>query len=83
MLTYPLYLIHQYAGYTIFNLGYPAIDPHVLLWGTIALMLLVAYAVNRFIERRYSQPLKRLLGSAIDGWVDRMQSLLGRARSTP
>jgi peptidoglycan/LPS O-acetylase OafA/YrhL len=58
-LTYPLYLIHQYVGYMIFREGYPMVSRHVLLWGTIALMLLLAYAVNRLVEQKYARPLKR------------------------
>lgn len=60
-LTYPLYLIHQYVGYMIFQLGYPSVNRHLLLWGTIALMLLIAYGVNKQIEQRYSRILKRRL----------------------
>lgn len=60
-LTYPLYLIHQYLGYMIFNLGYPTVNRHVLFWGTILLMLALAYAVNRWVERRYARAFKRAL----------------------
>ena len=60
-LTYPLYLIHQKAGYMIFNLAWPAVNAHVLLWGTVALMLGVAWLVNRYVERRYSKAFKLAL----------------------
>lgn len=62
-LTYPLYLIHQYAGYMIFNLAYPSVNRHLLLWGTVVLMLLLAYAVNRMVEQKYSRDFKRGLES--------------------
>lgn len=65
-LTYPLYLIHQYAGFMIFNIAYPAINRHVLFWGTILLMLGVAYAVHVLVERRFSPSLKKLLESTWD-----------------
>lgn len=63
-LTYPLYLVHQYVGFMIFNVLYPAINPHVLFWGTVSLMLGVAYAINVFIEQRYSPALRMWLNSA-------------------
>lgn len=59
-MTYPLYLIHQYLGFMIFNVGYPAINRHVLLWGTVILMLAIAYAVHVLVERKFSPRLKVL-----------------------
>ena len=59
-LTYPLYLIHQNIGFMIFNAAYPAINTHVLFWGTVLLMLGTAYAVHVLIERRFSPALTRL-----------------------
>jgi peptidoglycan/LPS O-acetylase OafA/YrhL len=63
-LTYPLYLIHQYIGYMIFNIAYPAVNPHILLWGTVALMLVLAYCVNTQVEVRFSRRFKDLLNRA-------------------
>lgn len=60
-LTYPLYLIHQNIGYMMFNLAYPALSPHVLIWGTVALMLVCAYLLHRFVEQRYGGRFKRAL----------------------
>lgn len=60
-LTYPLYLLHQNIGFMVFNLAYPTINAHVLLWGTVILMLVAAYAVNRLVERTCSSPMKRAL----------------------
>lgn len=64
-LTYPLYLIHQAIGYLIFNRFYPAVNPHLLLWGTIAAMIAIAYLINVHIERRFSTPFKQQLN---DKW---------------
>ncbi len=66
-LTYPLYLIHQKIGYMIFNLAWPAVNAHVLLWGTVALVLFVAWLINRFVERRYSKPFKLALEKLFSG----------------
>ena len=58
-LTYPLYLLHQYIGFMLFNALYPAFDPHLLFWGTLALMLLASYAIHRYVEQPLSPPLRR------------------------
>lgn len=60
-LTYPLYLIHQRLGYMIFNLAYPRVNEHVVLWMTVFIMLGLAYLVNRHVERRVAKPMRRLL----------------------
>lgn len=65
-MTYPLYLIHQNVGFMIFNAAYPAINRHVLFWGTVLLMLAISYAVHVLIERRFSPRLKLFVERAWD-----------------
>ena len=65
-LTYPLYLIHQNIGYMIFNLGYATLNPHLLMWGTIALLLVSAHLIDRFVERCCTKQLKNVLESGFD-----------------
>jgi peptidoglycan/LPS O-acetylase OafA/YrhL len=61
-LTYPLYLLHQNIGFMLFNSLYPAgIDAHVLLWGTLALMLSASYFVCVEVEQRLAPRLKAVL----------------------
>lgn len=60
-LTYPLYLLHENIGFMIFNALDRYLPSYVLLLANIALMLAAAYAVHRFVERRYARPLQRLL----------------------
>ena len=60
-LTYPLYLIHANIGYMIFNLAYPTVNRHILLLGTIFIMIVFAYLVNQKVERRYSRSLQIIL----------------------
>lgn len=60
-ISYPLFLMHEYSGYMIFNALYPAVNAHVLLWGTIALMIGAAYVVHVTIENRLSAYLQALL----------------------
>lgn len=65
-LTYPLYLLHQNIGFMIFNHAYPTINPHLLLWGTIILVIGISYTVNTFIEKKYSSPMKNSLNHLFD-----------------
>jgi peptidoglycan/LPS O-acetylase OafA/YrhL len=65
-LTYPLYLIHQMIGYMLIGAAYPALNPHAVLWGAVVLMLMTAYAIHFFVERRTAPHLRRLLVAAID-----------------
>ncbi|CAG1769926.1 hypothetical protein BAC3_00652 [uncultured bacterium] len=65
-LTYPLYLLHENIGFIIFNHGYPDISPHLLLWGTILLMLILSYLVNTLVEKRFSPYFKKFLNYCSD-----------------
>ncbi|KAA0980326.1 acyltransferase [Pseudomonas sp. ANT_H12B] len=60
-LTYPLYLLHQMIGFMIFNIAYPAVNPHILLWGTIALMIGASYIIHKKIEVPIARSIKKLL----------------------
>lgn len=57
-LTYPLYLLHQNLGYMIFNALGGSVDRHLLLAGTLTLMLLAAHAVHVWCERPASVRMK-------------------------
>ena len=65
-ITYPLYLLHQNIGFMIFNIAYPTIDKHLLLWGTILIAIGAAYTIHIFVEQRFSLQLKHSLDNAID-----------------
>lgn len=60
-LTYPLYLIHQYVGYLIFNALYGLVNDHALMCGTLAFVLAIAWAVHENVEKRYSRSFNSLL----------------------
>jgi peptidoglycan/LPS O-acetylase OafA/YrhL len=66
-LTYPLYLVHQAVGYVVFNHLYPAVDRHLLLWGTAAMMIAVARVINVRVEQRVAGPFKGRLNRWWDG----------------
>lgn len=65
-ISYPLYLLHQNIGYIVFNRLYPAINPHVLLWGTIAFVIAAAYAVHTLVERRLASRMKIILTATLN-----------------
>jgi peptidoglycan/LPS O-acetylase OafA/YrhL len=60
-LTYPLYLLHQNIGFMIFNAAPTYIPRYILLVSITAFVIGIAYAVNRWIERRYSCHLRYLM----------------------
>ena len=78
--TYPLYLIHQEIGYMLIGAAYPALNPHAVLWGTVAIMLLAAYAIHFFVERRASAPLRRLLIAVLDKGANLIALGIGKFR---
>jgi peptidoglycan/LPS O-acetylase OafA/YrhL len=53
-ISYPFYLLHQNIGFMLFNALYPAVNPHIVFWGTIAVVMAAAYAVHVLIEKRLS-----------------------------
>lgn len=55
-LTYPLYLIHAFAGFAIIHRLSPVVPAYVLLLGLIGAMLTVAWLIHWWVER----PLSRL-----------------------
>jgi len=60
-LTYPLYLVHQNVGFMLFNVLYPSLNVHLIMWATVVAMLLFAYAVYTVVEQKYAGRLRRLL----------------------
>ncbi|WP_414872370.1 acyltransferase family protein [Pseudomonas sp. IT-347P] len=60
-LTYPLYLLHQMIGFMIFNIAYPAVNPHLLLWGTVALMIGASWLIHDKVETPIARLMKRSL----------------------
>jgi peptidoglycan/LPS O-acetylase OafA/YrhL len=61
VLTYPLYLIHAYAGFVLFNLLGGTVNRWVLLTGMLAVMTGVAYLIHRQVELRLGPKLRRML----------------------
>jgi peptidoglycan/LPS O-acetylase OafA/YrhL len=64
-MTYPLYLLHQTVGFSIFNAAHRVVHPQVLLWSTVFIMLLASYAIHVWVER----PSASLLKAALNRWM--------------
>ncbi|MFJ3927329.1 acyltransferase family protein [Streptomyces sp. NPDC090022] len=60
-LTYPFYLVHEHLGWTVISALGPALPPAVVLVVTVALMLGLAWAVHRLVERPLTPVLRRAL----------------------
>lgn len=59
LLTYPLYLIHQNIGYIIFNNLKDAFNKYILLIGTLILMIILSFFINKFLEIPISKFIKK------------------------
>jgi peptidoglycan/LPS O-acetylase OafA/YrhL len=64
-LTYPFYLVHEHLGWVVIDalhqgLGVP---PALTLAATVAVMLILAWLFNRFVERRATPWLRRSLAA--------------------
>ncbi|WP_440877462.1 acyltransferase family protein [Thalassotalea sp. PLHSN55] len=59
ILTYPLYLIHQFIGYMIFNTFGSDIDINLLVPVTLVIMLVLAYLIHIHIELKFAPIFKR------------------------
>lgn len=67
-LTYPIYLLHHNIGYIVMQYFGNRVNKYLLLIGVLSMVLLLAYLLHKFIERRFS----KLLGQ-------RLQQLLAKA----
>jgi peptidoglycan/LPS O-acetylase OafA/YrhL len=71
-LTYPLYLVHAYNGFVLFNLLGHVLNRWVLLAVMVIGMCCLAYAIHRLVELTYAPRLKRgltRLAGAVDRWL--------------
>jgi peptidoglycan/LPS O-acetylase OafA/YrhL len=69
-LTYPLYLIHSDIAYVVFHRFGATVNKYILLISLIASMLIIAYAIHRYVEKRFS----RSIGEVINSWMVRLDS---------
>ncbi|MFI9273716.1 acyltransferase family protein [Kitasatospora sp. NPDC052896] len=64
--TYPLYLLHEEIGWTVFRHYGHEVNPLGLVLGTAAVMVLIAWLVHRMVERPASRALRKVLLRAAD-----------------
>jgi peptidoglycan/LPS O-acetylase OafA/YrhL len=76
-LTYPLYLLHQNIGFMIFNFAYPKVNPYMLFWGTIFVILCTAYIVHVFFEKKLSLQLKDIINNFLDAVLGQLVRFKG------
>ncbi|MDX3322934.1 acyltransferase [Streptomyces sp. ME03-5684b] len=60
-LTYPLYLLHAYTGFVLFNRLRGGVEPHALLMAVSFTMCVAAYALHRVVETPLAGVLRRRL----------------------
>ncbi|MDM8083327.1 acyltransferase [Cellulomonas cellasea] len=61
LLTYPLYLTHEYTGWASIEALSSYLDPYPALLLSIGVCVLVAVLVHLVVERRVQQPMRRYL----------------------
>jgi peptidoglycan/LPS O-acetylase OafA/YrhL len=60
-LTYPLYLVHAYIGFVLFNLAGHLLNRWVLLVAMVTGMCCAAYVIHQLAEVRFAPRLRRAL----------------------
>lgn len=58
-MTYPIYLIHWTVGYAVIERLSPKVPAWPLLFGTIALLMLLSWLIHRWVEKPLAPLLKR------------------------
>jgi peptidoglycan/LPS O-acetylase OafA/YrhL len=64
-LTYPIYLLHHNIGYVVLQRLGGRIDKHVLLVGILCMVVLLAYLLHVFVERRFSKLMGQKLSALL------------------
>jgi peptidoglycan/LPS O-acetylase OafA/YrhL len=65
LLTYPLYLVHQYWGLWIIRHLYPALPGRLVVAIAFGATVLLALAVHHLVERRFANPFRRALEASM------------------
>ncbi len=64
-LTYPLYLLHDYIGFVLFELGHGKVSRWVLAGGILALITVLSWLLHRF-ENKVAPPFTRWMRTRWD-----------------
>lgn len=65
-LTYPLYLIHQYVGFMIFNRIGDNVDRMTLFCGVLLSMIVFSHLISQTLEKRLASAMRALLEEVFD-----------------
>ncbi|MEV5599366.1 acyltransferase [Streptomyces sp. NPDC052496] len=65
-LTYPLYLLHMYVGFTLIDLLRDRVPALLLLPGIVILMLALSWLVHRYVERPLGRKLRRSMQKSVE-----------------
>lgn len=58
-LTYPLYLVHEYWGWWVIHLLSDSLPPYVVLGIAVAVVVVMAWVINRFVEKPLAPVLRK------------------------
>lgn len=61
VLTYPLYLTHEYVGWAVIEALHPALGRYPTLLAAVAVCVVLAWLLHRYVERPAHRPLRRWL----------------------
>ena len=61
-------------------MGFPALNSNVLFWGTIICVLMTAYIVHNYVEKKISSPMKSAINKVVDSIQSYAASLYERAK---
>lgn len=71
--TYPLYLVHQNIGFTIFNHLDGTVNKYILLVATILFMLLLSYAIHMTVEKKVGRNMRTKMFRFVDAVMFRIK----------
>lgn len=79
-LTYPLYLVHGQLGFFFIDTLHDQVSPYAVLAIATASAFVLAYAINRLVERPLAPRLRRAVQAAL---VDTTTNVTSAAREEP
>ena len=64
-LTYPLYLLHQMLGFIAFNRLQGVASPPILVLATLAVIVVLSWAIYRYVERPGQRAIRTMVGQIL------------------
>jgi peptidoglycan/LPS O-acetylase OafA/YrhL len=82
LLTYPLYVTHQYWGLWLIDLLYPALPGRAVVAIALVATLGLAWVVHRLVERPFAARFRRSIQAGIER-MDLSPALVAENRAVP